>query len=104
MTGSPWRLRAVGGTLGMVADPAAVREALALFADPAAGCELMALRSGATGFFRGMTSTGWPRRSANCPGGYGIYFRVNPVPRGLDHPPRTAKFFGGGGFTSTWTR
>jgi hypothetical protein len=91
MTGSPWRLRAVGGTLGMVADPAAVREALALFADPAAGCELMALRSGAYRILPGDDIDGLASAVGQLPGGYGIYFRVNPVPRGLDHPSKNGE-------------
>ncbi len=86
MTGSPWKIRAVGGTLGMVADSTGVREALGLFADPAAGCELMALRSGLHRTLAGSDLDGLCDAVAGLPSGSGIYFRVNPVPVGMGKP------------------
>lgn len=82
MPGSGWKLRAIGGSAGMVADIAEVRRALELFADPELGCELMALRSGIHRTLPGSDLDGLCAAVGNLPSGSGVYFRINPVASG----------------------
>lgn len=88
MTGSPWKVRADGSAGSMIADAAEVRRALELFADPDHGLEVRAIPKGAFRVCRGSDLDGLAQAVAEMPGGIGIYFIVNPVPPGLDHPAK----------------
>lgn len=83
MLGSPWKQKAIGSSIGMVADVDEVRRALQLFADPENGCELRALQSGAHRTLPGLDIDGLVRAAGDLPGGIGLYFVLNPIPATL---------------------
>lgn len=85
-----WLLRVVGDSSPMIADIAEVRRALELFIDPELGCELMALTSGAHRTIDGNDLDSLVKVAMDLPSGIGIYFRVNPVPKGLKRPAKDA--------------
>lgn len=81
-----WVLRAAGGSAAMVADEGELRIAIAIFADPESGCEVMALKSGVHRTLRGNDPDAICAAVAALPSGFGVYFRVNPVPPDLARP------------------
>ena len=98
MVKSPWKLRAEGGTVGMIADPVALREALGLFADPDHGCQLVSIYRGPTGrgsatgrTLKGDDLEGLATAAGELPSGSGIYFKINPVPVGQGDRVASAK-------------
>lgn len=88
MVGSPWKQRAQGSTVGMVADRAEMERAFRLFCDPENACEVRALTTGAHRTLDGSDIDGLCGAAATLPGGIGIYFVLNPLPQGLDSPAR----------------
>jgi len=79
-----WKLRATGeGTGGMIADRDELARGLRLFADPDRGCELVAIPSGRFSNLPGRDVEGLVVAVESFPNGYGVYFRLNPVPIGL---------------------
>lgn len=83
MVGSPWRQKAIGSSVGMIADAGEARKALELFADPEGWCQVVALP---TAISRSLPSTdlgGLVKAASDMPGGSGVYFQINPVREGL---------------------
>ena len=84
----PWKLKASGSSLRMVADADELATAIRLFADAECGFELMALRSGVHACRLGADVEGLVDAAKELPSGAGLYFRVNPIMPGLSHPAR----------------
>lgn len=85
---SPWKIRAVGNAVGMVADREEMRRAFRLFCDPENACEVRALTSGAHRALDGSDVEGLCDAVAEMPAGIGVYFVLNPLTPGLESAAR----------------
>lgn len=79
---STWKVRAIGGSPGMIADEEEVRRAIRLFAQPGEFFETISLKKGVQRTRKGDDVDGIFNDIESLPGGIGIYFRINPVTPG----------------------